>query len=70
MTLTVMVVDDSASIRIQAGRALSQCGFEIVEAVDGLDALEKFAAAASIASSAEPSTDSGASPQRKSASTS
>jgi two-component system chemotaxis response regulator CheY len=39
----VMVVDDSASVRQQVGMALSQAGFEITEAVDGLDAVSKLA---------------------------
>jgi len=42
MATAVMVVDDSATVRIQAGRALVQAGFEVVEAVDGLDALDKL----------------------------
>ena len=44
MASIVMVVDDSATVRLQAGRALTQAGFEVVEAVDGIDALEKLEA--------------------------
>lgn len=44
MASTVLVVDDSATVRVQAGRALMQAGFEVVEAVDGIDALEKLEA--------------------------
>lgn len=44
MAQTVMIVDDSATVRTQAGRALAEAGFEVVEAVDGLDALEKMGA--------------------------
>jgi two-component system chemotaxis response regulator CheY len=44
MVRTVMVVDDSATVRLQAGRALKEAGFEVIEAVDGLDALEKIQA--------------------------
>jgi two-component system chemotaxis response regulator CheY len=49
MTQTVMVVDDSASVRLQASRALVSAGFKIIEAVDGLDALEKLTAGAVVA---------------------
>jgi two-component system, chemotaxis family, chemotaxis protein CheY len=49
MAMTVMVVDDSATVRIHAGRALAQAGFTVIEAVDGIDALEKLAATTSIA---------------------
>ena len=41
---TVMVVDDSATVRLYAGRALSEAGYQVLEAVDGRDALEKFGA--------------------------
>lgn len=37
----IMVVDDSATVRAQVSRALTQAGFETVQAVDGLDALDK-----------------------------
>lgn len=37
----VLVVDDSATVRQQVGLALTQAGFEIVEAVDGVDGLAK-----------------------------
>lgn len=49
MTQTVMVVDDSASVRMQASRALSSAGYEVIEAVDGLDALEKLAGGLTVA---------------------
>lgn len=42
MGKTVMVVDDSAMIRMQVKRALIGAGFEAVEAVDGQDAWEKL----------------------------
>jgi DNA-binding response OmpR family regulator len=40
----ILIVDDDASIRELAGVFLRQEGFETVEAVDGLDALEKVQA--------------------------
>jgi two-component system chemotaxis response regulator CheY len=49
MMQTVMVVDDSATVRMQASRALTSAGFSVVEAVDGVDALEKLAGATPIA---------------------
>lgn len=44
MSHTVILVDDSSSLRAQAGRALVQAGFIVIEAVDGFDAMEKIAA--------------------------
>lgn len=38
----ILVVDDSATVRQQVGLALTQAGFEILEAVDGLDGAEKL----------------------------
>jgi len=35
MTATVLIVDDSASVRQQVGMALKQSGFHVVEANDG-----------------------------------
>jgi two-component system chemotaxis response regulator CheY len=35
-----LVVDDSQTVRQQVGAALGQAGFEVVEASDGLEALE------------------------------
>jgi two-component system, chemotaxis family, chemotaxis protein CheY len=39
---TIMTVDDSASVRIMVKFTLSELGFEIVEAIDGNDALKKL----------------------------
>jgi two-component system, chemotaxis family, chemotaxis protein CheY len=44
MSATILVVDDSLMVRQQVGRALGGAGFTIVEASDGVDALEKLAA--------------------------
>ncbi len=38
----IMTVDDSASIRQMVGFTLRQAGYEVVEAVDGKDALSKL----------------------------
>ncbi len=39
---TIMTVDDSASVRLMVKFTLAELGFEIVEAVDGNDALRKL----------------------------
>jgi len=38
----IMTVDDSASVRQMVGFTLKQAGFEVLEAVDGEDALGKL----------------------------
>jgi two-component system chemotaxis response regulator CheY len=40
----VLIVDDSPTIRQQIGRALIEAGFEVIEATDGFDGIEKIAA--------------------------
>ena len=42
MGTLVMVVDDSATIRLQVRSALVEAGFDVIEAVDGADAWEKL----------------------------
>lgn len=42
MSKRVLVVDDSATVRQQVSMALQQAGYEIVEAVDGADGLNKL----------------------------
>lgn len=45
---TVLVVDDSATVRQQVGSTLRQAGFVVKEAVDGQDGAEQLAAAPEI----------------------
>ena len=41
MSKTIRVVDDSASIRQMVAFTVKSSGYEVVEAVDGMDGLEK-----------------------------
>ena len=41
MTRTILTVDDSPSIRLMVAATLRRGGYTVVEAVDGLDALER-----------------------------
>jgi len=45
MSKTIMTVDDSASIRQMVSFTLSQAGYEVIEAVDGKDALSQMTGA-------------------------
>lgn len=44
----VLVVDDSLTVRQQVGLALQNAGFDVVEAVDGVDGEEKIASVADL----------------------
>lgn len=44
MAQRILVIDDSPTMRQQLNACLSERGFEVVEAVDGLDGLEKAVA--------------------------
>lgn len=39
---SIMLVDDSAAVRLRVRRALVEAGFDVVEAVDGVDAMAKL----------------------------
>lgn len=43
MSKRIMIVDDSASVRQVAGIALKRAGYEVIEACDGQDGVEKLA---------------------------
>jgi len=42
MSKTIMIVDDSSSVRIVVKTALSGAGYDVIEACDGEDALSKM----------------------------
>ena len=42
MAKTIMIVDDSASLRSVVGIALRGAGYDVLEAADGADALKKL----------------------------
>lgn len=42
MSVGILVVDDSLMVRKQVGTALKGLGYAVLEAVDGLDALDKL----------------------------
>lgn len=42
MSKKILIVDDSATVRQQVGMALTQAGFSVLEAVDGIDGKEQI----------------------------
>jgi two-component system chemotaxis response regulator CheY len=42
MPKRILIVDDSASVRQVAGMALTRAGYEVLEAIDGEDAIAKL----------------------------
>jgi two-component system chemotaxis response regulator CheY len=49
MSKRVLIVDDSVTIRQQVRMALSQAGFDVIEAVDGEDGVSKIRSDSNIA---------------------
>jgi two-component system chemotaxis response regulator CheY len=45
----ILVIDDSETIREQVKQALAQTSYEVLEAVDGVDGLEKLRAISDVA---------------------
>jgi two-component system, chemotaxis family, chemotaxis protein CheY len=42
MAKTIMIIDDSTSLRLVVSIALTEAGYDVLEAVDGKDALAKL----------------------------
>jgi two-component system chemotaxis response regulator CheY len=42
MSAKVLIIDDSMMIRRQVGQALLGAGFSVIEAIDGIDGLQKL----------------------------
>lgn len=49
MAKRILIVDDSATVRQQVRVSLEQAGFNVVEAIDGVDGLQKAQAHADLA---------------------
>jgi two-component system chemotaxis response regulator CheY len=49
MLRTVLIIDDSATVRKQVSVVLSQAGFDVLQAVDGVDGADQIRARADLA---------------------
>lgn len=49
MSRTILIIDDSATVRQQVSGVLSQAGFDVLQAVDGVDGADQIRARADLA---------------------
>jgi two-component system chemotaxis response regulator CheY len=49
MSRTILIIDDSATVRQQVSGVLSQAGFDVLQAIDGVDGADQIRARADLA---------------------